>query len=69
MEYLKFIFISILNLILSGGIAFGVFKYLTHDIGNSTGDLGNAIASVVFSVLVFVLSLLIIGAVLFYFLT
>lgn len=65
MEYLKFLIISVLNLIISGGLAFGLFKYLTHDIGNSTGDMGMGIFSVLFSVVVFVLLLLLIGFILF----
>lgn len=65
MEYLKFLLMSITNLILSAGLSYGLFKYLTKGMGNSTGDMGMGIASVVVSVVSFVILLGIIGFILF----
>ncbi len=65
MQYLKLFLLSILNVLLSGGVSYGLFKYLTNDIGNSTGDMGMGIASLFISAGAFVVLVVVIGFILF----
>lgn len=64
MQYLKFLLISILNVLISGGLSYGLFKYLTQSMGNSTGDMGMGIASLVISAGAFIILVVLVGFIL-----
>lgn len=65
MRYLKFMLVMFLDILFGAGLSYGLFKYLTKDMGNSTGDMGMGIASVVFSLVAFIVLIFILGFILF----
>lgn len=65
MEYLKFLLLSLLNLVISGVASFGIFNWLTKDMTNSTGSLGTGIFSMIVSVVAFLVLLGVVGFILY----
>ena len=65
MEYLRFLLVMILDVLASAGLSYGLFKYLTNGMGNSTGDLGVGVAAVVVSIIAFVFLVVLVGFVLY----
>jgi hypothetical protein len=55
----------VLDVIFSLGLSYGLFKYMTHDIGNSTGDMGAGIASLAFTAITFVILIVVVGFILY----
>lgn len=65
MQYLKFFFLIILDIIFSGGTSFFILAKMLNDVSGSsscgTGSIGDAIGSIILSVVIFVILIVIYG--------